>query len=85
MPMTSAAGEGGCDGQNEGAGLHVGIGAEIGPDHVQRAVGEVDEVHDAEDERQPGRDQEQHDAELHPVQQLLEDEERRHFIAQPAA
>ena len=41
---------------------------------------EIDQIHDAEDERQPGRHQEQHDAELHPVEQLLEDEKRRHFI-----
>jgi hypothetical protein len=35
---------------------------------------EVDHVHDAEDERQSGRHQEQHDAELKAVQKLLKRE-----------
>jgi hypothetical protein len=48
-------------------------------------VREIDEVHDAEDERQPRRHQEQHRPELNPVQNLLEDEERRHLMARPRA
>ena len=54
------------------------VGADVGADHVERAVREVDQVHDAEHQRQPGRHQEQHDAELHAVQALLEDEKRLH-------
>ena len=46
---------------------------DIGADHVERAVRQVDHVHDAEDQRQPGRHQEQHDPELHPVQHLLDE------------
>ena len=37
-------------------------------------MSEIDQVHDAEDERQPGRHQEQHDAELYAVEKLLERE-----------
>ncbi len=51
---------------------------EIGADHVLHAVREVDEVHDAEDQRQPRRDQEQEDAELQAVERLHEDERQRH-------
>ena len=49
---------------------------EIGADHVERAVRQIDEVHDAEHERQPGRQQEQQQAELQSVQALLD--EKRH-------
>src|SRR4029079_9682656 len=51
---------------------------EIGADHVERAVREVDEVHDAEHERQPRRHQKQRHAELQAVQELLEDEGEVH-------
>jgi expansin (peptidoglycan-binding protein) len=37
-------------------------------------VGEVDHVHDAEDERQPGGHEEEGDAELEAVEELLEEE-----------
>src|SRR4029077_7549212 len=36
-----------------------------------------DQVHDAEDQRQPGRHQEQHDPELRPVQKLLDQMDHR--------
>ena len=45
-----------------------------GADHVERAMGEVDQAHDAEDQRQPGRHQEQHDAELQAVEKLFDEE-----------
>ena len=48
---------------------------EIGADHVERAVRQVDQVHDAEDQRQPGRQQEQQHAELHAVQALLDEKQ----------
>jgi hypothetical protein len=41
-------------------------------------VRQVDEVHDAEYEREPGRHQEQRHAELQPVQELLENESEAH-------
>jgi len=41
-------------------------------------MGEVDHVHDAEHERQPGRHQEQHHAVLQPVQELLENQSPGH-------
>ena len=39
---------------------------------------QIDEIHDAEDERQPGGQQEQQHSELKPVQQLRGDETRIH-------
>ena len=62
-----------------GAGRGGDGGAGEGADHVERAVGQVDEAHDAEDQRQPGRHQKKHDAELQAVQQLLDDERDRQF------
>ena len=47
---------------------------EVGPEHVLDAVGEIDEIHDAENQRQAGRDQEQKDAELQSVEDLDEEE-----------
>ena len=58
-------------------------GGQIGAHHVERAVGEVDQVHDAEHQGQPGGDQEQHDAELQPVQRL--DQDQRRSIGLPAS
>ena len=46
---------------------------EIGAEHVERAVRQVDEVHDAEDERQAGGQQKQQHAELHAVEALLDE------------
>ena len=43
---------------------------EIGAEHVLDAVREIDEIHDAEDERQSRRNQKQQDAELQSVQDL---------------
>jgi hypothetical protein len=45
---------------------------EIGAQHVERAVREVDQIHDAEDQRQPGRQQKQQHAELNAVQALFD-------------
>jgi hypothetical protein len=45
---------------------------QVGADHVERAVREVDHVHDAEHEREPGSEQEQHQPELQPVEGLFE-------------
>ena len=53
-------------------------GHQIGAHHVLHAVREIDEVHDAEDERQPRRDEEQDQAELETVQHLHEEERGRH-------
>ncbi len=47
---------------------------EVGADHVERSVGEVDQVHDPEHEGQAGRHEEEHDAELQAVE-ALDDEE----------
>ena len=66
--------EAGDDGDDDRAGLRGSEGGGIGADHVERAMGEVDHAHDAEDQRQPGREQEQHHAELQAVEQLFENE-----------
>ena len=59
---------------DEGTGQAGEPGREEGPDHVERAVGEVDHVHDAEHERQARGQQEQHQAELQSIERLLEKE-----------
>ena len=45
---------------------------EIGADHVERAVRQIDEIHDPEHQRQSGREQEQQQPELQPVQELFD-------------
>jgi len=45
--------------------------SQIGADHVQRAMRQVDHVHDPEDERQPSRQQKEHEAELDTVEGLF--------------
>ncbi len=51
------------------------VGREERADHVERAVREVDHVHDPEHERQTRGEQEQHQAELQAVQRLLDEED----------
>lgn len=75
--LDGKAGEGsgakGCgNAEPEAARLPCYPGARIGAHHVERPMGEVDHPHDAENQRQPGRQQKQHDAVLKAVQQLLE-------------
>ena len=60
------------DRQDERARPLIDGRGEIGPQHVKRAVGQVHHVHDPEHERQPGRDEEEEDAELNAVQRLFE-------------
>ena len=62
-----------CRARNSGPG-HEGR-REIGAHHVERAVREIDEVHDAEHQRQPCRQQEQQQAELQAVQRLFDDDQ----------
>ena len=42
----------------------------VGTDHVEAAVRQIDDAHDAEDQGQPGRDQEQQQSVLQRVQTL---------------
>ena len=67
----------GDNGQNQGGDEASGHdregGGEIGAEHVQRTMRQVDEVHDAENQRQPGRQQKQQHAELHTVEALLDE------------
>ena len=70
-------------GDNEAAGHDREGRGEIGAEHVQRAVRQIDQVHDAEDQRQAGRQQKQQHAELHAVQALLE--EIQHAVANASA
>src|SRR5208282_1160873 len=60
------------DADDEASGQGGESGSKIGAEHVKRAVRQVDEVHDAEDQRQPGGQQEQQHAQLHAVEALLE-------------
>ncbi len=48
-------------------------GGEIGADHVERAVRQIDQVHDAEHQRQSRRQQKQQQAKLQAVQALLDE------------
>jgi hypothetical protein len=66
--------DGAQDAQGEATALAGEPGREVGAHHVERAVGEVDDVHDTEHEREPGRHQEEGDAELEAVEGLLEEE-----------
>ena len=45
---------------------------DIRTDHEERAMGQVDDAHDAEDQRQAAGDQEQQEPVLHPVEELRE-------------
>jgi hypothetical protein len=58
---------------------------EIGADHVERAVRQIDEVHDAEHQRQPGRQQEQQQPELKAVEALLEEQTRHRSVRSPVS
>ena len=58
------------DGQRQAAHLRAEPPGQIGPEHVEAAMGEVDHAHDAEDQRQAGRQHEQQQAVLHAVEQL---------------
>ena len=64
--------------QNEGPGCGGNGGGTEGADHVERTMGKVDQTHDAEDQCQTGGHQEQHDAELQAVQDLLNEQYQRH-------
>src|SRR5690606_24278650 len=64
--------------QPERIGSHDKRRSEIRAQHVKGTVGKVDEIHDAEDERQARRQQEQHEAELEPVQRQLDQQRQLH-------
>jgi hypothetical protein len=66
------------DTEHEGAAQRHQPGRQERAHHIQRTVRQVDHVHDAEDQRQAGRQQEQHQAELQPVEQLLDNEKACH-------
>ncbi len=54
----------------EAAGLEREPVRHVSAEHVEGAVREIDHAKDAEDQRQPARDQEQHEAVLHAVEHL---------------
>ncbi len=60
-------------GEDEASGQDGEGGGEIGAQHVERAMRQVDEVHDAEHQRQPGGQQKQQHAQLHAVEALLDE------------
>ncbi len=59
---------------------HEGRG-EIGAHHVERAMRQIDEVHDAEHQRQTRRQQKQQQAELQSVQELFDDKQHGQLIS----
>ncbi len=77
MPTTKRRGEREHRADDEATGPGREGRGEIGADHVERAVRQIDQVHDAEDQRQPGRQQEQQQAELQAVQALLREQRHR--------
>src|SRR6185437_6845123 len=52
-------------------------GGEIGAHHIERAMREIDEVHDPKHQRQPRRQQEQQQPELQSIQDLFDNEQHR--------
>jgi len=52
--------------------------ADIGANHVKRAMCEIDEVHDPEDQGQTRRHKEKQHAQLKPVQELNDKKDRIH-------
>ena len=58
---------------DEAAGQRRERRGEIGADHVERAVRQIDQIHDAEDQRQAGCQQKQQHAQLHAVEALLDE------------
>ena len=80
------------DGGDEAAGPHREGRGEIGAEHVERAMRQIDQVHNAEHERQPGGQEKQQHAQLHAVEALLDEiqhglkaigSRRRHPAAAP--
>ena len=69
----------------EASGERVEGHREIGAEHVLDAVGEIDEIHHAEHQREAGRDQEQKDAELQPVEGLNHEKGGGHGLSDPRA
>jgi hypothetical protein len=55
----------------------------VGAEHEESAVGEVDDTHDAEGEREPARDEKQQHSELQPVEDLHENGAELHVAALP--
>ena len=54
--------------EHEAVGPRRKRGREISAEHIERAVRQIDQIHDAEDQRQAGRQEEQQHAELDAVQ-----------------
>ena len=70
--------------EHEAAGQRREGRGEIGADHVERAVRQIDQVHDAEDQRQAGRQQEQQHAELDAVEALFDQIKHGRWPRRPA-
>ena len=68
MPAASEATSARISAEHETSGRRGEGGGEIGAEHVERAVRQIDQVHDAENQRQAGREQKQQHAQLHAVE-----------------
>ena len=49
------------------------IGRDIGADHIERSMRQIDHIHDSEHQRQASRHQKQHNAKLKGIQSLFEE------------
>ena len=64
---------------DEAAAALMDAGGEVGAGHVQRTMGQVHGVHDAEHQGQAGGEQEQHQAVAEAVEELFENENGVHW------
>ena len=80
MPISAVSGSASSTASTKLSSSGVKRRGQVGADHVERAMRQIDHVHDAEDERQTRRHQEQHHAELKPVQPLLDQQKHVHIL-----
>ncbi len=64
-------------GQKKGAGMGGDSRCHIGPDHIKGAMGQVDDLHDAEYQGQAGRHEKQGDSQLQAVEKLFDYQEHK--------
>ena len=70
QPDREGQGQGGQHAEQEGTREGGDGGAEKRPHHVQRAMRQIDEIHDAEHQGQSGGEQKQQHPQLKPVERL---------------
>ena len=76
----NAGGDGDRQGEPNRAPLPGDQERHVGTDHEQRAVRQVDDAHDAEDQRQPAGDEKEQQAVLDSVEELCEQAREIHAV-----